>query len=212
MTTYTLYQTEAKTFRVLVDGQVNPRLVGFQTGDAAIERCAEIYPGAKVEVPSELRHLVKGNYTLFRSFEGFYYLRDDLGVPFASTKGATPLESIKFFKPGEVNLEIPTEVAVLMSPENVWYFSQDYDAARRPTDEQFFQGGYVLGGMFRESQQDYETIQAHMRQIDGVSEFLAEVQAFIDAGGQPTKTVLDFTAEKYFEHVNGFLVWPLTVK
>jgi hypothetical protein len=208
----TLYQTDAKTFRVLVDGSVNPLLVGFNLADDAIEKAGKMFPGVKVEVPLELRHFVKGTYTLFRSLEGFYYLRDDLGVPFAATKGETPMDAITYFKPGEINLEIPVEVAILMSPADVLYFSADFDASRRPTDDQFFQGGYILGGMFRETQADYDNIRTHLKKMPGVAEFLDAVAAYEASGCKVDNEALNRLASVQFTHLSGFLVWPLTVK
>lgn len=49
-----LHRTDAGTYRVLVDGNVSPYLVGFQDARKAVQKALKTYPRTPVTIP---RHL-----------------------------------------------------------------------------------------------------------------------------------------------------------
>lgn len=50
----TLHKTASDTYRILVDGEVNPHLVGFHNPCEAVAKAIKLYPKCPVTIP---RHL-----------------------------------------------------------------------------------------------------------------------------------------------------------
>lgn len=51
----TLYKADSGSYRVLVDGKVDPRLVGFQSTKSALIKARLLFPGEIVHVPEDLK-------------------------------------------------------------------------------------------------------------------------------------------------------------
>lgn len=50
-----LYKADSGAYRVLVNGKVDPRLVGFQSTKTALIKSRLLFPGELVHVPEDLK-------------------------------------------------------------------------------------------------------------------------------------------------------------